>query len=237
MERDKVIEKIRKLLALSKSSNEHEAASALAKAQELLDRENLSLHEVGESSVSGIEPFLVDSKARFLYWEQLLFKRLAEVCDCFPYSESRRGKISLWVVGHKQDTEVFAYFLDFLRKTIFMLSNRALAKEKRVAGVWDRKRAFKFRNSFGVGAMTRVCERVDQIRQTRLSQSIACKALIVSRNQDVAEWVSSNLNLKRLSKKTELSNRGFDIGYMAGNSISLHKGVADSVHKKISIHA
>src|SRR5579884_2145941 len=41
-----IIEKIQKLLALSTSSNEHEAALALAKAQNMLLQYNLSLEEV-----------------------------------------------------------------------------------------------------------------------------------------------------------------------------------------------
>src|SRR5258708_35854786 len=42
----KIVERIQKLLALSQSSNEHEAASALAKAQALLAEHNLSMAQV-----------------------------------------------------------------------------------------------------------------------------------------------------------------------------------------------
>lgn len=228
LNQEKVVKKIQKLLALSKSPNEHEAALALAKAQELLDRENLSLSEVEGVSTSDIESFLMDSKSRFPYWDQLLFTKLAFVSDCHPYSESRQGKIFLWVVGYKKDVEVFGYFLGFLRRAISILSDKAILSERRVAGAWDRRKAFKFRNSFGVGAATRVCERVDQIRQMRLSQDVVCKALVVSRKQGVDAWVSSNLDLRLCSKKTNLSQRGFDRGYVAGGSIPLHKSVTGS---------
>jgi hypothetical protein len=46
-----VIEKIRKLLALSKSPNEHEAALADARAQELLQQHNLVLGVDGHIEV------------------------------------------------------------------------------------------------------------------------------------------------------------------------------------------
>lgn len=45
---EKLVKKIQKLLALSESSNEHEAQSAMLKAQELLIKHKLSLKEVKE---------------------------------------------------------------------------------------------------------------------------------------------------------------------------------------------
>ena len=49
----RIIDKIRKLLRLSRSSNEHEAAAAAAKAQELLSEYNLSLDSmITEESAS-----------------------------------------------------------------------------------------------------------------------------------------------------------------------------------------
>ena len=47
----KVVEKIKKLLALSESSNEHEAKVSLLKAQELLAKHKLSLKEVKEFKI------------------------------------------------------------------------------------------------------------------------------------------------------------------------------------------
>lgn len=228
MENGKVVDKIKKLLALSKSPNEHEAASALAKAQELLDRENLSLSEVEGFTVSEIESFLMDSKSRYPYWESLLFTKLATESDLYPYSETRQRKIFLWVVGRQKDTEVFGYFLTFLKRTIFKLSDKAIFKEKREAGRWDRKRAFRFRNSFGVGAVTRVCERLHELRETRLDSNGVCKALVVVRRQEVNDWVRDNLRLRRKSRKVDTSKSGFEKGYEAGNGISLHKGVSGS---------
>ena len=43
LELEKIADKIRKLFALSQSSNEAEASAAAAKAQEMLTRHNLSI--------------------------------------------------------------------------------------------------------------------------------------------------------------------------------------------------
>ena len=46
VEDEKVLEKIRRLFELAKSSNEHESAAAAAKAQELLQKYNLSISQI-----------------------------------------------------------------------------------------------------------------------------------------------------------------------------------------------
>lgn len=50
MTREKVLDRIRKCLALSKSANEHEAAAALRQAQKMMDQ-----HGVSEDDVAGVE--------------------------------------------------------------------------------------------------------------------------------------------------------------------------------------
>ena len=54
-EREKLFDKIRKLMALSHSPNEHEAALAAARAREILDKYDLSLTEVEMSGEEIIE--------------------------------------------------------------------------------------------------------------------------------------------------------------------------------------
>lgn len=51
----KIVERIKKLLALSESSNEHEAQLAMLKAQELLVKHKLTIKEVKEFKVYNSE--------------------------------------------------------------------------------------------------------------------------------------------------------------------------------------
>ena len=53
-EREKVYDKVRKLLALSTSPNEHEAALAAERARELLDKYQISLAEVDSAEFTEI---------------------------------------------------------------------------------------------------------------------------------------------------------------------------------------
>ena len=56
---EKVIEKVRKLLALAESSNEHEAALAASRAQEILARHNLTMAQV-DSAPGETDPIIKD---------------------------------------------------------------------------------------------------------------------------------------------------------------------------------
>lgn len=65
-------EKIKKLLALSKSPNEHEAQSALAKAQQLMAEHKISMAEVEDK----------EKKERQMNIQLELLIRLEEIPGC-----------------------------------------------------------------------------------------------------------------------------------------------------------
>ena len=71
----KILDKIRKLLALSKSPNENEAAVALAMAQELMLRYNIDNIDLEQESTEDIIEIdfkisyqAEESSLRFVYW-------------------------------------------------------------------------------------------------------------------------------------------------------------------------
>ena len=227
MTREKVIDKIKKLLALSQSDNEHEAAFAASKAQELLDKENVRISEVEGVSGSEISEYLVKEKGRFMSWEMQLFAKLAKTMDCFPYVETNRAvkMRRLMVAGYKQDVEVLNYLREYVSKSILRLVSRAL-KEQKTDPAWNRKRTMAFKNAFGVGASTRVCEMIDAQRRERLSRDVTCRDLIVARGLAVQDWVVKNLNLgKGKHRRVCYDVAGWNMGYEAGNDISIRDAV------------
>ena len=76
-------EKIQKLLNLATSDNEHEAALALAKATELMNKWNLD-----KGSVLGTNIEKVERELPFYKWtseNQVLVNLLTRLCDGFCY--------------------------------------------------------------------------------------------------------------------------------------------------------
>ena len=207
-ERQKILlEKVRKLLALSESPNEHEAALAAAKAQEILDRENLSIFDLKPPSTSDVDSYVIDERTRCAVWESHLFTMLARIYDLRPYRDSG----CLKVIGFKQDVDVFQSIHTYLSLVIELLA----LKEKRRCLGQDRKQAFRFRTSFCHGASDRICEIIKLQRAERLSQDVKCTALVMQKKKRIHSWANQHLNLER-------KGRSFN----AFNGITLRDAVA-----------
>lgn len=85
MDTEKIIDKIKKCLALSKSSNPHEAANALRQAQKLMEMHNIdaldiSMADVHENKVKASNVSIVD-------WESELSAIVANAFGCIRYSQ------------------------------------------------------------------------------------------------------------------------------------------------------
>lgn len=137
----KVKDKIQKLLALSHSSNEHEAALAAQRAGEILAKYDLSMQEV-EAHVQGddelvtiteIDPYeQVNSK---LQWEGSLAASLADIFECKCVRTTIKtpfGKeFKLEFMGVKHDVAITVYFFRYLRLRIQKESEKLQSKKDR----------------------------------------------------------------------------------------------------------
>lgn len=112
-DRDKIIAKVKKCLALAKSSNEHEAANALRQAQKLmqahcisdLDVEHADIQEEGTRAGAALNP------AR---WECALATRVAAAFDCSVFL-ARAHPVGRWVfVGAAPSGEIARYAFEVL---------------------------------------------------------------------------------------------------------------------------
>lgn len=115
--KDKIISKVRKCLALSKSANANEAATALRQAQALMDQ-----HGIDESDVLAAEAREAaassTSIARPPAWESFLVSVVGDAFCCNPiYSQGiPRGE---WIfVGIGPKSEVAAYAFDVLLRQL-----------------------------------------------------------------------------------------------------------------------
>lgn len=113
-------EKIRKLLALSESSNEYEARAALLKARELMAEHKLMESELKDVDKQTVEKVLTDvtcSKRRNP-WLVSLSVTIGENYCCMAYRSRVRGKqtSTIGFIGLEDDvgicTEIFEYAAD-----------------------------------------------------------------------------------------------------------------------------
>ncbi len=125
----KILERIRKCLALSRSAGEGEAAAALEAARRLMDRhgvteEALSLAEVGEARTGS------PARVRPNGWEVDLVLAVAGAFGCKTLFETTAGRPGRWVfIGRGEAAPVAAYAFAVLFRRL------KAARREHVAGL------------------------------------------------------------------------------------------------------
>ena len=250
---EKVIEKVRKLLALAQSPNEHEAAAAMDKAQELLAIHNLDMTQVeSEEAESSVTQDYVRTESVGWAWQRHLRGAVAMMYFCRYYFKfekvptSRRscGYIRYdlhFYVGEKHNIEVAKLMSDYLVDAVIRL-----AKE----GARDVHRTEKSRyiHSFHLACSTRLYARINErVRQARAGavktsdgRNLPALASMYDAQRAVAEaWLKDHgLELHDHNRQQSTSSeRGHLDGREAGDSISLdqqiggHGGVGHLIGK------
>ena len=124
---DKILDKIKKCLALSSSSNEHEAAIALRQAQKLMELHGIS--DIDVKAAQAQEKLSTEEISKFLYTAgqpdpELLIR---------TSGEQRLGGFLLWQSALSEFYFCEAYWPDF-RRVDFLRALRAYSLRQRRLG-------------------------------------------------------------------------------------------------------
>jgi len=221
---DALLDKVRKLLALATSPNVHEAASAAAKAQELIARHQLQalLDETDrtEESLSDgrDEPLEVARKIR--KWKAVLASGLAHANGCAAYTvAAKKREQHLCIAGRVEDREAVTALWAWLVKRLEWLS--ATHGEGHVRD-WH--------ESFRIGAAETVVERLSTVqheaRRQLQNEGLEARALIrldaaiEARQQMVRQFTSERLGLKR-GRSITVRLDALEAGRAAGRELPL----------------
>lgn len=113
MDKEKVLDKIKKCLALGQSANEHEAAQALKQAQALMEKYEVNAVDIALSRVSEQK---ADRKMAFKLadWQWSIANMIA---DIFGSQSYQRGKTMMFYgIGNR--AEISAYAFDVVYRQI-----------------------------------------------------------------------------------------------------------------------
>ena len=105
MEHEKIIDKIKKCLALSNSDNPHEAAAGLRQAQKLMQMHGLNELDIELSDVQ--EMRAKASNAGVVAWESLLANLISSAFGCQHYTTYERR----WLSGSRMRAHRFYVFV------------------------------------------------------------------------------------------------------------------------------
>lgn len=216
--KEKILDKIKKLLALSSNnSNEAEAMAAMAKVQELLTENNLRLEdlppdELGENEVGEDALF---AGSRIPQWKQTLIIALGNVNEC----EVFRSGSDIKLVGRKVRMEITKSMFDYLVNLI----ERELKAAKETNQSSSRQWSMAFRDGMAV----RLAQRLKEQKNKQITQNPAIRtAGLALINENKAYLARNNY---RLSKEKVTRRQYHSDGYTAGKGAGDRAGINNQV--------
>ena len=236
----KLIEKIKKLLALSVSSNENEAAIAAQKAQELLVLHNLEISDLSDSDNEILEVDIEES-GKIYDWKLTLSHGVAIANSCKSLKWNYRGKgAKLVFYGNKTNTMICQHLYEYLVGAI-----QNSSKEHKGKGT-------SYLNSFKVGCANRLAHRLIEKRNkmkesgvTGTSDTPSVPAIVVrsmfeKQEGAVNEYVKNiGMPIKLVStlKESDLldtkKRSAMSEGYKAADKINLHQQINPSNSREL----
>jgi hypothetical protein len=233
-EHDKVLEKVRKLLALAGSSNEHEAALAASRAQALLAEHNLTLADV--KAEKGDE-FVIDEElvTDSYPWRRQLANAVASLYFCkYYYQNVRRGRTMYDVhclAGAPHNINVAKMMFQYLHTTVDRLARqgaRGLPKKQ------QSPYRVSFRTACTTRLLTRIAERIALAKAGRIKSETtgttlpALASLYNTIGAKLDEFLDEAVGKMKTtkSKMATLDARGAMDGRAAGDKIGLDAQVS-----------
>lgn len=214
---EKVIEKIRKVLELSKNNpSAEEAKSAAIKAQKMMAEYHVELADIeGVSDIDKIseDGYYTHSGGK---WKFTLASIVSRNFRCKNYSKGNR-----WIMfyGHEIDTKIATEVFEYLYTLGTKLATKEYNKYKKEYGT-----ASGIMNSWYVGYM-------DGIKSVLEKQSTALMVIVPPDVEDEYENFSANFRTRRRTisinyndKNSEARQSGFEAGKNAMQSRAIEGG-------------
>ena len=175
MTKEKIADKVEKLLALSKSSNEHEAALVLENANKLLMKYNMEMADITDYDVNNIIKKSVMTAGRIMQWKTIMMQSVMELNNCDILIHSiRGGDKTIFAIGKKQNIDVSLSMYDYLEKTM----KRKMRKER----PYDKP---SFRLGFAITIAHRIKDIIEERSTKKDEFNEACTALVVQEKAEV----------------------------------------------------
>lgn len=217
-----IIEKVQKLLALSKSANINEAAAAAAVANRLIDQYRLSTTDLDSSTGTDFDP--IEEDPEYIYqsgkitaWKSLLISVLVKHYGCAYWNDTSYTtgrKVSRYrLVGKRSDIGITRYMFAWLTAECSRLADMEAKGMGRV-----------FVASYCQGFVSGVAA---QLRASRIEvQKDATSAAIVKIDareeaSRAAMYGMHNLKSTKTTSQAQINSQAYSMGQSKGSSLHL----------------
>lgn len=213
---EKLIEKIKKLLALSKSPNEAEAELAAQRAHELLTKYNLSMDYIQEKEIR--EGNVITGRS-LKKWRHLLINGIASYYYCKSLCYVRgSGYYRIVFIGQKHNIIICKSMYDYLEKAVIRESKNIHKNAKS-----------KYRENFKLGMVIRIAERLSELSKSKTT--VEEKALVVTENSLIVKYLADKNTFSEQIDFDPENINAYLKGKIAGNKVSLSSQVNNDSRK------
>jgi Protein of unknown function (DUF2786) len=225
-----IIERVQKLLALSKSSNINEATAAAAIANRLIDEHRLSMFDLEHSAEEASEPIEEDSE--YIYqsgkvtpWKRSLVMVLSNHYGCAIWNdntfETGRQVSRYRLVGKRSDVGICRYMYSWLALECQRLADLEVKGCGRV-----------FIASYCMGFVNGVSEQLRasrmEVQKTATSTAIVKLDARLEASKSVMYSLHNNLVKKSSYSHSRVDNTAYRIGESKGKAVHLGASLGGS---------
>ena len=233
---DKIIDRIKKLLSLSQSNNEHEAALAAGQAADLMFKHEIKEAQLCESDEDkeDVDVTSLDETGSIVNWKGNLMNGLADGLGCamhFSQIKKRGEKMKTFynVVGQPSKVDTIKYMYHYLVGEVDRLADKAYREEymecKKSNVLPPSARSWK--NAFRLGASSMIAKRLRKQREESHKDAedagLGFALVVVKKSEEaVVAFVAKKYpKLKKAASATYRSGSGYGAGAEAGKGVGL----------------
>jgi hypothetical protein len=248
MSEQKIIDRIRKLLNLANSANEHEAALAAAQATDLMlkhEIEEAQLADEGAEELGEVDKESIDETGSIVPWKGNIAAGLAQSMGCqmyygrSKYVRGQKQKRTYVIIGQESKRATIKYMYNYLCAELIrladiafrqaILKHRAEEKEYRASGLsmGPPPSARSWKNAFRLGAASMIWTRLNaQRKETHRGAEAAGQTqalMVVAKNEEAVQvWIKANLGKLGKGRAGSFSSgSGYGAGREAGKTVGL----------------
>lgn len=227
-----IVERIRRVLALTNSSNEHEAAVAAVMAERLLHKYNLDIAQVIKADTEGLD-ITVGEKRYDLPWAPSKWKyhlafAIADVNFCKIVYWNSKYLHAAKFIGREHNVEASVEILDWIIRQILKL-----ADDDKIIN----KRSWKYRQSYVFGCFITVRNRLNDEFSRMQAESNDGTSLILINDVAVEKFYNKKHPRVRSSSLgcgvRSLSGSGYDSGRAAGETVNIGRKPEQVSHREL----
>ena len=228
-EENNVLRKVQKLLALTTSSNKHEAEQAMIKSQQLLLKHNIDFRNVEDEDDEKIFLKRIMKQKK----ENAKMRSIAIILETFFVNtiyKKQEGCIYLEVIGSATNVEIAEYVANTLQHQLDFLWNQTKKQQPNLKGTIAK-------NSFFLGVAQGYCNKINFLKRQYDTNTSNALMIIEKKLQDAKSMIYQRLT-KGKSNARYCSKSSW-LGEQAGKALNINPAVNDYSNKSktyISFH-